>query len=112
MKLFAGKVAVITGAGSGLGREYALALAEQGVAIVVNDFGATVQGEHSQSNPAEEVVNEIISRGGKAVANVASVADWAGAESIIDTAISSFGQLDIVINNAGNNRPSSLVNLT
>ena len=112
MKLFAGKVAVITGAGSGLGREYALALAEQGASIVVNDFGATVQGEHSQSNPAEEVVNEIISRGGKAVANVASVADWAEAESIIDTAISSFGRLDIVINNAGNNRPSSLVNLT
>ena len=112
MKLFGGKVAVITGAGSGLGREYALALAEQGASIVVNDFGATVQGVYSQSNPAEVVVNEIISRGGKAVANVASVADLAGAESIIDTAISSFGQLDIVINNAGNNRPSSLVNLT
>jgi NAD(P)-dependent dehydrogenase (short-subunit alcohol dehydrogenase family) len=112
MKLFAGKVAVITGAGSGLGREYALALAEQGASIVVNDFGATVQGEYSQSNPAEEVVNEINSRGGKAVANVASVADWAEAESIIDTAISSFGSLDIVINNAGNNRPSSLINLT
>ena len=112
MKLFGGKVAVITGAGSGLGREYALALAEQGASIVVNDFGATVQGVYSQSNPAEVVVNEIISRGGKAVANVASVADWAGAESIIDTAIASFGCLDIVINNAGNNRPSSLVNLT
>jgi NAD(P)-dependent dehydrogenase (short-subunit alcohol dehydrogenase family) len=112
MKLFAGKVAVITGAGSGLGREYALALAEQGASIVVNDFGATVKGEHSQSNRAEMVVDEIISRGGMAVANVASVADWAGAESIIDTAISSFGRLDIVINNAGNNRPSSLINLT
>ena len=112
MKLFVGKVAVITGAGSGLGREYALALAEQGASIVVNDFGATVQGEYSQLNPAEEVVNEINSRGGNAVANVASVADWAGAESIIDTAITSFGRLDIVINNAGNNRPSSLVNLT
>ena len=109
MKLFAGKVAVITGAGSGLGREYALALAEQGALIVVNDFGATVQGEYSRSNPAEEVVNEIISRGGKAVANVASVADWAEAESIIDNAISSFGRLDIVINNAGNNRLSGTV---
>ncbi len=112
MKLFVGKVAVITGAGSGLGREYALALAEQGASIVVNDCGATVKGEHSQSKPAEEVVNEIISRGGRAVANVASVADWAGAESIIDIATSSFGRLDIVINNAGNNRPSSLINLT
>ena len=112
MKLFAGQVAVITGAGSGLGREYALALADQGASIVVNDFGATVSGERSQPNRADAVVSEVFSRGGKAVANIASVADWAGAESIIDTAISSFGRLDIVINNAGNNRPSSLVNLT
>ena len=112
MGILQSKVAVITGAGSGLGREYALALAEQGASIVVNDFGATVKGEQSQSNVADAVVKEIISRGGKAVSNTASVADWAGAESIINTAVENFGRLDIVINNAGNNRPSSLVDLT
>ena len=84
MKLFAGKVAVITGAGSGLGREYALALADQGALIVVNDFGATVSGEHNQPNRADACVNELLSRGGTAVDNIPRVADWAGAEAIND----------------------------
>ena len=107
-----GKVAIVTGAGSGLGREYAIAMAEQGASVVVNDFGASVAGDQTQANPAEAVVSEIVARGGQAVANRVSVADWDGAKSIIGTAVQHFGRLDIVINNAGNNRPSSLVDLT
>jgi len=112
MRLLEGKVAVVTGAGSGLGREYAIAFAQHGAAVIVNDFGASVDGERMQSNSADSVVEEIISLGGKAVTNTASVADWDGAKSMIDSAIKHFGRLDIVINNAGNNRPSSLVDLT
>jgi NAD(P)-dependent dehydrogenase (short-subunit alcohol dehydrogenase family) len=112
MRLLEGKVAVVTGAGSGLGREYAIAFAQHGAAVIVNDFGASVDGERMQSNSADSVVEKIISLGGKAVTNTASVADWDGAKSMIDTAVQHFGRLDIVINNAGNNRPSSLVDLT
>ena len=112
MRLLEGKVAVVTGAGSGLGREYAIAFAQHGVAVIVNDFGASVDGEQMQSNSADAVVEEIVSLGGNAVANTASVADWDGAKSIIETATQHFGRLDIVVNNAGNNRPSSLVDLT
>ena len=112
MRLLEGKVAVVTGAGSGLGREYAIAFAQHGAAVIVNDFGASVDGERMQSNSADSVVEKIISLGGKAVTNTTSVADWDGAKSIIETAIQHFGRLDIVINNAGNNRPSSLVDLT
>ena len=112
MRLLEGKVAVVTGAGSGLGREYAIAFAHNGAAVIVNDFGASVDGERMQSNSADAVVEEIVSLGGDAVANTASVADWEGAKSIIDTAVKNFGRLDIVVNNAGNNRPSSLVDLT
>jgi len=106
------KVAVVTGAGSGLGREYAIALAAQGARVVVNDFGAAVTGEQRSPGAAGQVVSEIVSLGGVAVANIADVSQWGGAESIIDTAITSFGRLDIVINNAGINRPSSLVDLS
>jgi NAD(P)-dependent dehydrogenase (short-subunit alcohol dehydrogenase family) len=112
MRLLEGKVAVVTGAGSGLGREYAIAFALKGAAVIVNDFGASVDGERMQSNSADQVVDEIVSLGGNAVANTASVADWDGAKSMIDNAVQHFGRLDIVINNAGNNRPSSLVDLT
>ena len=112
MRLLEGKVAVVTGAGSGLGREYGIVFAQHGAAVIVNDFGASVDGERMQSNSADSVVEEIISLGGKAVTNTASVADWDGAKSMIDSAIKHFGRLDIVINNAGNNRPSSLVDLT
>jgi len=111
MRLLEGKVVVVTGAASGLGREYAIVFAQHGASVVVNDFGASVDGERMQSNSADAVVDEILSRGGKAVANTASVANWNGAKSIIDTAIEYFGRLDIVVNNAGNNRPSSLVDL-
>lgn len=112
MGVLQGKVAVVTGAGSGLGREYAYALAAEGAHVVVNDFGATVDAQKLAVNPADSVVAEIHARGGVATTNTASVADWSGAESIIETAINQFGRLDIVVNNAGNNRPSSLVDLS
>jgi NAD(P)-dependent dehydrogenase (short-subunit alcohol dehydrogenase family) len=112
MSLLQNKVAVITGAGSGLGREYAYLLASYGASVVVNDYGANVLGQHTGERSADIVVQEIISQGGTAVANYSSVADWSGADSIISSALASFGRLDIVVNNAGNNRPSSLVELT
>jgi len=112
MGLFTGKVVVVTGAGSGLGREYAFAFAAHGASVVVNDYGASVTAEKLATNPADAVVAEITARGGSAVANTASVSDWLGAESIIETAVTHFGRLDAVVNNAGNNRPSSLVELS
>jgi NAD(P)-dependent dehydrogenase (short-subunit alcohol dehydrogenase family) len=112
MSLLQNKVAVVTGAGSGLGREYAYLLASHGASVVVNDYGANVLGQHVGEKSADIVVQEIVARGGIAVANYASVADWSGAESIISTALNSFGRVDIVVNNAGNNRPSSLVQLS
>jgi NAD(P)-dependent dehydrogenase (short-subunit alcohol dehydrogenase family) len=112
MGLLSGGVAVVTGAGSGLGREYAIALAARGVRVVVNDVSVSVVGEQTTDQSADDVVADITARGGVAVANHASVADWEGAESIIRDAIRHFGWLDIVINNAGINRPSSLVELS
>ena len=109
---FTGKVAVVTGAGAGLGREYAMKLAELGALVVVNDVGHQVDGTGNSGSPAQNVVNEIIASGGQAAANTSSVADWHGAQEIIETAITHFGRLDIVVNNAGINRPSSLIELT
>lgn len=107
-----GKVVVVTGAGSGLGREHALAFAVRGAHVVVNDYGAAVSGEHTGDRPADQVVATIVAGGGTAVANHASVGDWAGAESIVADAVKTFGRLDVVVNNAGINRPGSLVDLT
>ncbi|MGW0248816.1 SDR family oxidoreductase [Nocardia goodfellowii] len=96
-----GKVAVVTGAGRGIGREHALLFAREGAAIVVNDLGGSNAGEGADVGPAQEVANEIIAAGGRAVADTANVASWDGAKKLVGRAVSEFGGLDIVINNAG-----------
>jgi NAD(P)-dependent dehydrogenase (short-subunit alcohol dehydrogenase family) len=107
-----GRVAIVTGGGRGIGREYCLMLAEEGAKVVVNDLGGTPEGTGADQTPAQEVVAEIKKMGGEAVANGADVSDWAGAKSMIDQAISTFGKLDILINNAGILRDRMLVNMT
>jgi NAD(P)-dependent dehydrogenase (short-subunit alcohol dehydrogenase family) len=96
-----GKVAIVTGAGRGIGREIALLMARHGAAVVVNDLGASVTGEGADQSPGEETVGLITQTGGKAVLNGDSVADWDAAQRIVRTAIDAFGRLDIVVNNAG-----------
>ena len=101
MGVLDGKVVAITGAGRGIGREIALAAAKEGGHIVVNDFGTSTDGEKEDDAPASAVVKEIEAAGGSAIANHASVADPAGATSIIEDAVSRFGRIDAVVNNAG-----------
>lgn len=96
-----GKVVAVTGAGRGIGREIALLCAREGAAVVVNDFGGSADGEGGDSGPAHETVADIVAAGGRAHANLASVADPAGATSIIEDAVSAFGRIDAVVNNAG-----------
>ncbi|MBC5765778.1 SDR family NAD(P)-dependent oxidoreductase [Ramlibacter albus] len=95
------KVVVVTGAGGGIGRDIALAMAREGAKVVVNDIGASVAGEGKNEGPAQAVVNEIKALGGQAVANTDSVSDRAAAARIIGTAIETFGRIDVVVNNAG-----------
>jgi NAD(P)-dependent dehydrogenase (short-subunit alcohol dehydrogenase family) len=95
------KVAIVTGAGGGLGRSHALQLAERGARVVVNDLGGAVDGSGGSSEAAEKVVAEIKQAGGEAIANGSSVSDRAGAEKLIDDAVAAFGRVDILINNAG-----------
>src|SRR3954447_17035329 len=108
----AGKVAIVTGAGRGIGREHALALAEAGANVVVNDLGAALSGEGQDATPAQQVVEEIKAAGGEEAANGENVADFAGAERMIQQAIDEFGRLDILVNNAGILRDRMLVNMT
>jgi NAD(P)-dependent dehydrogenase (short-subunit alcohol dehydrogenase family) len=96
-----GKVAVVTGAGQGIGRGEALLLAKEGAKVVVNDLGTSWQGEGKGQMAADQVVGEIRAAGGQAVPNYGDVSKWDGAKSIIETALASFGRLDIVVNNAG-----------
>lgn len=105
---FDGRVAVITGAGRGLGRAYAILLAAKGANVVVNDVGGSVKGDTVIGNPADEVVQEIISAGGAAIANTDSVATPAGGKAIIQSALDHFGKIDILIHNAGNVRYGAL----
>jgi len=106
------KVAIVTGAGRGIGRQHALALADAGAKVVVNDLGVSATGEGSDQSPAQQVVEEIRSSGGEATANYANVADFEGAEILVKQAISEFGRLDILVNNAGILRDRMLVNMT
>lgn len=99
--MLAGKVVAVTGAGGGIGREIALLAAREGACVVVNDVGASCDGQGADATPAEEVVSLIRKAGGQAVVNVASVTEEAGARSIIADAVQHFGRLDVVVNNAG-----------
>ena len=107
-----GRVAVVTGAGRGIGRGHAMELARQGATVVVNDVGAQVDGEGRSDGPAGEVVDAIREAGGNAVANGDDVSEWEGAGRLIHSAIETFGRLDILVNNAGILRDRMLVNMT
>jgi NAD(P)-dependent dehydrogenase (short-subunit alcohol dehydrogenase family) len=100
-KCLDGKSVVVTGAGGGIGRDFALAMAAAGAKVLVNDIGASVKGEGRDSGPAQTVVDEISQGGGIAVANTDSVAEWESANRIIEAALRAFGRIDVVVNNAG-----------
>jgi len=96
-----GKVVLVTGAGGGIGRDFALAMAAAGAKVVVNDLGTSVKGEGKDAGPAQKVVDEIRAAGGTAAASTDSVAEWESANRIVQTALDAFGRIDVVVNNAG-----------
>jgi NAD(P)-dependent dehydrogenase (short-subunit alcohol dehydrogenase family) len=112
MGLLDGRVAIITGAGRGIGREHALLFAAEGAKVVVNDLGGNLDGSSSEGTPAEQVVAEIKAMGGEAVANHDDITDWEGGQRLINTAIETFGDLHVLVNNAGILRDRVLVNLS
>jgi NAD(P)-dependent dehydrogenase (short-subunit alcohol dehydrogenase family) len=107
-----GRVAIITGAGRGIGREHALLFAREGAKIVVNDLGGAVDGSGDDRSPAEQVVDEIEELGGEAIANADNVADWEGGQRLVNAAVEAFGDLHVLVNNAGILRDRVLVNMT
>ncbi len=112
MGLLEGKVAIVTGAGRGIGREHALLLAREGAAVMVNDLGGDGRGEGADLTPAQEVVEEITAAGGAAAVNGANVADWSAAEGLIKQTVETFGRLDILVNNAGILRDRMVFNMS
>jgi NAD(P)-dependent dehydrogenase (short-subunit alcohol dehydrogenase family) len=111
-KLCEGRVAVVTGAGRGIGREHALMLAEHGAKVVVNDLGGEFDGTGADITPAQETAEDIRNMGGEAVVNGDDVSDWEGAQRMINTAVEHFGRLDVLVNNAGILRDRMLTNMT
>jgi NAD(P)-dependent dehydrogenase (short-subunit alcohol dehydrogenase family) len=107
-----GRIAIVTGAGRGLGREHALELARQGASVVVNDLGTSGAGEGASAGPAQDVVDEILALGGSAVADTSDIADFSGAATLVALALETFGGLDVLVNNAGFLRDRMLVNAT
>ena len=110
--LVEGRVAIVTGAGRGIGREHALSLARHGAKVVVNDLGGAIDGSGGDISPAQEVVDEVTAMGGEAIANGDNVADWEGAQRLINSAIETFGDLHALVNNAGILRDRVLANMT
>ena len=109
---FNGRVAIVTGAGGGLGRQHALALAARGAKVLVNDLGSGVHGEGGSVSPAQAVVDEIRAAGGEALANGASVTDFAAVEAMVQQAIDAWGRVDILVNNAGILRDKSFAKMS
>ena len=107
-----GKVAIVTGAGLGLGRIEALALAKEGASVVVNDLGVGLEGDGKDEGPAQDVVKEIEAGGGKAIASFGDVSDWDAAQRIVRSAVDAFGDLNILLNNAGIQRDGMIVKMT
>src|SRR5260370_2581779 len=107
-----GRVAIITGAGRGIGREHALLFAGEGAKVVVNDLGGAMDGTGDDRTPAEQVVDEIRAMGGEAIANADNVADWEGGKRMVDAAIEAFGDIHVLVNNAGILRDRVLVNIS
>jgi NAD(P)-dependent dehydrogenase (short-subunit alcohol dehydrogenase family) len=107
-----GRVAIITGSGRGIGREHALLFAQEGAKLVINDLGGAIDGSGDDRTPAQQVVDEIKAMGGEAIANADNVADWEGGQRLINAAIEAFGDLHVLVNNAGILRDRVLVNMT
>jgi NAD(P)-dependent dehydrogenase (short-subunit alcohol dehydrogenase family) len=107
-----GRIAIITGAGRGIGREHALLFAAEGAKVVVNDLGGAMDGSGDDRSPAQQVVDEITAAGGQAVANADDITDWEGGKRLVDTAIETFGDLHVLVNNAGILRDRVLINMT
>ncbi|MDQ3146405.1 MAG: SDR family oxidoreductase [Actinomycetota bacterium] len=107
-----GRVAIITGAGRGIGREHALLFASEGAKLVINDLGGAIDGSGDDRTPAEQVVDEVKAMGGEAISNADNVADWEGGQRLVNAAVEAYGDLHVLVNNAGILRDRVLVNMT